>query len=88
MPHTRFIETVRRVDDLIKRKATGTPAAMAKKLGVSERTWYNLLEQLKLEYQFPIKYCRNRECYYYADNAPHWDDFTAKVLSSDSPFCI
>jgi predicted DNA-binding transcriptional regulator YafY len=88
MPHNRFIETVRRVDDLIQRKATGTPAEMAARLGCSERTWYNFLDQLRNDYQFPIAYCRNRQCYYYTDETPHWDDFTAKVLSSDTPFCF
>ncbi len=85
MPHTRFIETVKRVDDLIKRKATGTPTEMAARLGCSERTWFNLLDQLKTDYQFPIMYCRSRECYYYTDEVPHWNDFVVRVLGSPAP---
>ena len=46
----KFLEQMQlleRIDQLIKLKATGTPAELAARLGVSERTVYNILETLR-----------------------------------------
>ena len=72
---------VQRADDLITAKSTGTPRQMAQRLGLSERAWYYLLDQLRNDYGFPILYDRFRCSYYYTDDVSHWEDFLQKFLN-------
>lgn len=58
------LEQLKRLDALIRRKATGSPADLARKFGVSERTIYNYLAVLK-NLGAEIEYCSVRNCYYY-----------------------
>jgi biotin operon repressor len=48
----------------ISKKATGSPAELAKKLGVNERTVRRYIDKLR-EMGGEIIYCRNRQTYYY-----------------------
>lgn len=59
-----LLDLVTRVDDLVYRKATGTPAELAEKLGSSERTVYRFINKLK-SLDLPIAYSRQRKTYYY-----------------------
>lgn len=66
----RYLERVRilqRLDDLIRRKATGTPVDCANRLDVSRATFFRLLDELK-SLDAPICYCRNRESYFYEED--------------------
>ena len=56
-----------RLDDLIDRKGTESPTALAKRLKVSERTVYNLLDDLR-DLGAEISYCRMRGSYYYEND--------------------
>jgi biotin operon repressor len=58
------IELFRRVDQLIKRKATGTPDDLAQKLGVSRRCVFDIITQLK-DLGGPVQYCEVRKSYFY-----------------------
>lgn len=77
-PHY-FFPLIHRVDQLILTKSTGTPKQLAKRLNISERTWYYLLDQLRNDYAFPIIYDRFGGNYYYADEVSHWDNFLHKL---------
>ena len=55
-----------RLDSLIRRRGTGNCASLAKKIGVSERTIYNLLDDLR-SIGAEINYCRERPSYYYVN---------------------
>lgn len=57
---------------LIEQEVTGTPKELAKRMHVSERSVYGLIEQLK-DYEASICYSRSRRTYYYSD------DFEFKV---------
>lgn len=70
---------------MIKRKATGTPTQMAQQLGISRRTWYHLLKKLTQLYDFPIAYSRQRQTYYYTDDAAHYEDFVKQVFRVAPP---
>ena len=59
-----LLDYVSRIDDMIYRKATGTPAELAEKLGSSERAVYRFIRKLK-HLNLPIAYCRQRKTYYY-----------------------
>jgi biotin operon repressor len=52
------------LNSLIKKKATGAPEQLARKLNVSERTIFEYLEILK-SLGADIKYNRDRQSYYY-----------------------
>lgn len=58
------IFTLDRLDKLINRKGTGSPKSLAKRLEVSERTVYNLIDLLK-GLGAEINYCRQRGSYCY-----------------------
>jgi hypothetical protein len=52
---------------LLKNKATGTPKELASKLGLTERAWYKLRDQLVNDLELPIAYCNERRSYYYTE---------------------
>lgn len=58
------IQTLERLDQLIRLKATGTPIELASRLNVSERTAYNLIEALR-DLGVVISYCKQKKSYYY-----------------------
>ena len=53
------------LSELIANRNTGTPAALAKKLGISERMVYKYIEDIKAEFNAPVKYSRSEQTYYY-----------------------
>ncbi|AQG78102.1 hypothetical protein [Spirosoma montaniterrae] len=53
------------LDSLIRKRATGTPRELAQKLGLSERTWYKLRDELINDIGVPLAYCSVRKTYYY-----------------------
>jgi predicted DNA-binding transcriptional regulator YafY len=62
----RTIETLKRMDSLIRTKATGTPNELARKLNVSPSTIYEYLLLMKNILGAPIHYCKIRKSYYYS----------------------
>ena len=61
-----YFEKLNYLDELIRRKATGTPKELAKKLNVSERTVYNMKSDLEA-FGAPVSFDRNRSTYYYEE---------------------
>lgn len=59
--YDRFLQ-LNRLNDLIRRKSTGTPDQLAKKLGISRGTIYKLLRELE-SYGAKIKYDRIRRSF-------------------------
>ena len=55
---------ITRIDNLIRMKATGTPAQLAERLGMSERSVYEYISLMK-DLGAPIKFDSYRESYYY-----------------------
>jgi len=58
------IERINRLHCLIKTGATGNPEMLAKRLGISRASLYNLLEELK-SIKAPITYSRTHESFLY-----------------------
>jgi predicted DNA-binding transcriptional regulator YafY len=61
------ISQLSRLDDFIRRKATGTPIELAEKLNLSERTIFNLLDELRA-LGASIEYDKFRESYFYSED--------------------
>ena len=59
------IYRLQRIHHLIRRKGTGPPPEFSRKLGISTRQLFRLLEEMK-SYGLPIKYHRGRQSYYYS----------------------
>jgi len=66
MNYTKQIEMIKRIDALIKRKATGTPDQLAKKLSVSRATTFRYLNNLK-KMGAKIAYSKINNSYYYQE---------------------
>lgn len=60
----RYVERLKRMDTLIKRKATGTPEEFARKMGLSRSTLMEYIKSLKA-LNAPIVYDTMRNSYYY-----------------------
>lgn len=59
------IERLKRLDCLIRLKATGTPTQLAARLNVSERTVYNQIDTLR-SLGAPVAFLKERNSYCYA----------------------
>jgi hypothetical protein len=59
-----LIQRLRRLDYFIHQKGTGSPASLARKVGISERSLYDYLKLMK-DMGAPITYSRDRSTYYY-----------------------
>ncbi|WP_214073899.1 HTH domain-containing protein [Mucilaginibacter sp. dw_454] len=55
------------LNQLIRKKSTGSPTELAKKMNVSERTTFEYLDILK-SLGADIKYSRTRQSYYYSED--------------------
>ena len=65
-----FIEQlalIRRLDLLIRKKGTGSPQQLAKRLNISRASLFNYIKLLK-ELGAPIKYSNCRNSYVYAED--------------------
>ncbi|MGY4383391.1 putative DNA-binding transcriptional regulator YafY [Pedobacter sp. UYP24] len=72
---TYYFNRLDQLHALIKRKATGPPVQLAKRLRVSERTVFSYISILKAQ-GAEIKFSRARQSYYYTCDG--FFDFTFK----------
>lgn len=54
------------LDYLIRSKSTGTPTALAKRLGISKRALFDALDTMR-SLGAPVCYDKYRRCYYYSE---------------------
>lgn len=62
-----YINRIRRLDAMIRRKSTGPPEQLAEKLDISERWLYKFLRELREEFDCPITYDHYRQSYVYEE---------------------
>ncbi len=55
------------LNQLIKQRATGSPKELARKLGITERAWYKLRDELINDLNLPIDYCPHSRSYVYTE---------------------
>ncbi len=63
----KYFDKLKRMDDLISRKATGNSNIFSEKMSLSRRSLMGYLQAMKF-LGFPIKYDRHRESYFYKEN--------------------
>lgn len=64
MSFIKLIDRINTIHKLISNESTGTPEELARCVGVSRATLYNLIEDLK-SHDAPIEYSRSRQTFYY-----------------------
>ena len=58
------LKQIERIDNLIRRKSTGTPKELAVRLKISERALYHCLDLMK-DMKAPVYYCSSQQSYCY-----------------------
>ena len=62
-----YIRVLKRMDQMIRSRSTGTPEDFARRLAISERSLYNYLSVMK-DLGAPIRYSRFSESYIYIED--------------------
>lgn len=62
----KYINRIRYIDSLIKKRGTGSVEQLATKLNLSKRATLDYLKEMR-ELGCPIKFCRKRNSYYYTE---------------------
>lgn len=70
------VTLLKRIHEAICLGNTGCPDSWAKKLGISRRFLFEIIEYLKLEFQAPIMYSRLRKTYHYTED---WDFYVGNL---------
>jgi len=58
------LNAIKRLDQLIRLNATGTPSKLSNKLGISRRSVFDLINLMKAM-NAPIDYCNYSQSYFY-----------------------
>ncbi len=82
MKTIKNLERLQQIHLLIESETTGSPGEMAKRLHVSERLIYNLIDQLK-DFNANICYNRSRRTYYYCDDFQLQISISVSVMSNN-----
>jgi hypothetical protein len=64
MSAMKYISRLERIDQFIRQERTGNAPSFARRLEISVRQLYNLIDELK-DLGLPVDYCRIRQTYYY-----------------------
>jgi len=78
----REIERIQMLDKLVVNRRTGSPAELAKRLGVSRSQLYLIIEYLK-DMGLIISYSRKINSFYYEENSRLSIEFHFKVISDE-----
>lgn len=60
----KTIEKLSQLHYLVKNERTGNPEYLAKRLGISRSSLYNMIDELK-SHNAPIEYSRSKESFFY-----------------------
>ena len=82
MNNLKQLERLKKIHGLIKSESTGSPTELAKKLHISVRQTYLLIEQLR-EMDAPIMFSRRTKTYYYSKDYELTINISIQVLLQD-----
>ena len=82
MKTIRSLERLQQLHNLIVKERTGSPKDLARRMKISERLVYLLIEYLK-DYNASIRYDRIRQTYYYAEDFQLDIQISVAVISND-----
>ena len=82
MKTIEVIERLKKATELIKAHRTGNAASFGKKLGISRRQVYKLLEDLK-DFGAEISYCKIEKSFFFKNNKDLVIEFRIRLLDKD-----
>ncbi len=71
------------LNTLIRKRATGTPKELAERLGITERAWYKIRDELIHDLNVPLAYDPQRQTYYYTEAGQFVFGFCRSLTTSD-----
>lgn len=85
--HTAVIQKLanrfRFLDSLISKGATGSPKELAERLGITERAWHKIRDELVNDLNLPLAYDPIRKTYYYTEAGQLVFEFRRKLTTDD-----
>lgn len=82
MKTIKNLERLQQIHSLIEVERTGSPLELARRMHISERLVYNLIEQLR-DFKAAICYDRSRKTYYYNDDFQLQVSISVSVMSNN-----
>lgn len=79
----KFANRFAYLDTLIQKKSTGTPTELARKLGITERAWYKIRDELINDLNVPLAYDPQRQTYYYEQEGQLLFGFQRRLVNDD-----
>ncbi|MCP4762132.1 MAG: hypothetical protein GY870_10135 [archaeon] len=80
MNFIKQIERIQRINKHIYNEKSGRPDEFARRMGISKRQLYNIIEMLK-DFDAPIRYDRNRETFFYDSDFNLDIRFSMRILT-------
>lgn len=71
------------LDSLIRKRATGTPGELAERLGITERAWHKIRDELVNDLNLPLAYDPHCKTYYYTEEGQLVFEFRKKLTNDD-----
>lgn len=82
----KFVEQIERLqylDELIRKKSTGSPQQLAKRIGLSRSQLYNLIGYLN-DMGMEVRFSRVRNSFYYSSQNKEFEiKFSIKIITGD-----
>ncbi len=82
MKTIKSLERLQQLHSLIVKERTGSPKDLARRMNISERLVYLLIEYLK-DYNADIRYDRSRQTYYYSEDFELDIQISVSVISNN-----
>ena len=82
MNEIKYLERLKRINEIIKSKSSGTPKEFAKKLRISEGHLYCCINEMK-EMGVPVDYDRNLHYYYYTKEFDLKVSYSIQLISEE-----
>jgi predicted DNA-binding transcriptional regulator YafY len=82
MSAIRYINKILRINTLVKLRATGNPRELADKLGISERSVYEYISNMK-ELGAPIAYSYSHNSYIYYEEGDLVIGFSYEMINNE-----
>jgi len=65
MGYLKYVNRLLYIDELIRKRSTGSPSQLANRLDISVRMVYEIIKELREDLQAPISYDHANGTYYY-----------------------
>ncbi len=73
----------RHLDSLIRKRATGSPRELAQRLGITERAWHKIRDELVHDLNLLLAYDPHSQTYYYTEEGQLVFEFRRKLSLDD-----